>query len=292
MRILGIDPGLNITGYGVLRAEHLGKPRAQLVRGGRHPHEGRRTDLAARVREIYEGVARRSSSSIRPKGIVVVEQLYAHYKHPRTAILMGHARGVALLAASRHDAQVLSYSATRIKKTITGHGHATKEQMQRTIQAELGLAVLPEPPDVADAARPWEHCATSSSALTRRDRELNHRGTEAQGHSRQAEKAKESTTFVHSTRSCLLCASVSLWFKIWDEVFLHDHEDDWTSCIAPLDDEVRVQVGPLEYQVLVPEFVRLASSRTRSGRRKRHVPCTSPRGISKATRTRAGWCRV
>jgi crossover junction endodeoxyribonuclease RuvC len=80
-----------------------------------------------------------------------MEQLYAHYEHPRTAILMAHARGVLFLAASLHGLPVVSYSATQIKKTITGSGRAGKDQVQRTIQNELGLDKLPEPPDVADA---------------------------------------------------------------------------------------------------------------------------------------------
>ena len=84
-------------------------------------------------------------------GVVVVEQLFAHYDHPRTAILMAHARGVILLAAGQRDMPVQSYNATRIKKIVTGNGHASKDQMQRTIQRELGLPQLPEPPDVADA---------------------------------------------------------------------------------------------------------------------------------------------
>jgi crossover junction endodeoxyribonuclease RuvC len=82
---------------------------------------------------------------------VAVEQLFAHYDHPRTAILMAHARGVILLAAAQRDLAMVSYAATRIKKTITGSGRASKEQVQYTIQRELGLASLPEPPDVADA---------------------------------------------------------------------------------------------------------------------------------------------
>ena len=82
---------------------------------------------------------------------MAVEQLYAHYEHPRTAILMAHARGVLLLAAGQNGLPVVSYNATRIKKTVTGNGRATKEQVQRTIQRELGLAAVPEPPDVADA---------------------------------------------------------------------------------------------------------------------------------------------
>jgi crossover junction endodeoxyribonuclease RuvC len=64
---------------------------------------------------------------------------------------MAHARGVLLLAAGRQGLPVVSYNATRIKKTVTGNGRAPKDQVQRTIQRELGLAKLPEPPDVADA---------------------------------------------------------------------------------------------------------------------------------------------
>ncbi len=64
---------------------------------------------------------------------------------------MAHARGVLFLAAAQRDLPVVSYNATRIKKTITGNGRASKEQVQRTIQRELSLAKLPEPPDVADA---------------------------------------------------------------------------------------------------------------------------------------------
>jgi crossover junction endodeoxyribonuclease RuvC len=82
---------------------------------------------------------------------VAVEQLYAHYKHPRTAILMGHARGVILQQAAEAGAEVESFAATRIKKSLTGNGHAAKGQMQRAIQAMLALPHVPEPPDVADA---------------------------------------------------------------------------------------------------------------------------------------------
>jgi crossover junction endodeoxyribonuclease RuvC len=64
---------------------------------------------------------------------------------------MGHARGVILLAAARHGVPVASVSATRIKKTLTGNGHASKVQMQRAIMATFGLRDIPEPADVADA---------------------------------------------------------------------------------------------------------------------------------------------
>jgi crossover junction endodeoxyribonuclease RuvC len=148
LRILGIDPGLQLTGYAVLESACQG-PRvceAGVIRSaeGRTP-----ADMAQRLRSLYTGIVE-VIEQFRPR-VVVVEQLYAHYQHPRTAILMAHARGVIFLAAGQRDLPVVSYNATRIKKSITGSGRASKDQVQRTIQRELNLAKLPEPPDVADA---------------------------------------------------------------------------------------------------------------------------------------------
>ena len=147
-RILGVDPGLQVTGYAVIEAAAHG-PRvceAGVIRSA----EGRAaTDMAPRVRALYDGIVE-VIEQFRPN-VVVVEQLFAHYEHPRTAILMAHARGVIFLAAGQRELPVVSYNATRIKKTITGSGRASKEQMQHTMQRELSLAKLPEPPDVADA---------------------------------------------------------------------------------------------------------------------------------------------
>jgi crossover junction endodeoxyribonuclease RuvC len=145
-RILGIDPGLQVTGYAVIEAAARGPKvcEAGVIRPG-----AGKAGLAARVTALHQGIVE-IIEQLGPRE-VAVEQLYAHYKHPRTAILMGHARGVVFLAAGQHDLPVVSYAATRIKKTITGSGRASKEQMQRAIQRELGLAELPEPADVADA---------------------------------------------------------------------------------------------------------------------------------------------
>ena len=143
-RILGVDPGLNITGYAVIEAAGH-SPRiceAGVVRGSGKT-------LAKRVHCIYEGLTE-IIEQFSP-GVLAVEQLYAHYAHPRTAILMAHARGVILLAAAEREVTTVHYSATRIKKTVSGNGHAPKDQVQRTIQRELKLDALPEPPDVADA---------------------------------------------------------------------------------------------------------------------------------------------
>jgi crossover junction endodeoxyribonuclease RuvC len=148
LRVLGIDPGLHITGYAVIESGPRG-PRV-LEAGIIRSSEGRAAaDMAHRLASVYNGIVE-VTGQFRPQ-VVAVEQLYAHYEHPRTAILMAHARGVILLAAGQAELPVVSYNATRIKKTITGNGRASKEQVQHTVQRELGLAKLPEPPDVADA---------------------------------------------------------------------------------------------------------------------------------------------
>jgi len=82
---------------------------------------------------------------------MAIEELYSHYARPRTAILMGHARGVICLAAAQAGIPVKHYAATQIKRILTGSGRAPKSQVQRAIQRELSLPALPEPPDVADA---------------------------------------------------------------------------------------------------------------------------------------------
>lgn len=146
-RILGVDPGLHLTGYAVLEVGALAPKvcEAGVIRS----KDRAATRLAQRIRTLYRGIVE-VIEQYRPQ-VVVVEQLYAHYQHPRTAILMGHARGAILLAAAQCDLPVVSYNATRIKRTVTGNGRASKDQVQRTIQRELGLAKLPEPADVADA---------------------------------------------------------------------------------------------------------------------------------------------
>jgi crossover junction endodeoxyribonuclease RuvC len=145
MRVLGVDPGLNITGYGVVE---LGAGRPKIVEAGviRSTSHASLTD---RLIEIYDGVVE-VLAGFRPAAMAL-EELYSHYARPRTAILMGHARGVICLAARQADVPVVPYSATQVKKILTGAGAAPKAQMQRAVQHELGLSHLPEPPDVADA---------------------------------------------------------------------------------------------------------------------------------------------
>jgi crossover junction endodeoxyribonuclease RuvC len=143
--ICGIDPGLGLTGYAVLRtsAGTMSVLDAGVCRFDEKQSMHRRLlDLEGDIAAVLD--------EHRPD-CVAVEQLYAHYKHPRTAILMGHARGVILLTAVRREIEVRSYAATRIKRFLTGNGRAKKAQVQRAVQHALGLAAPPEPPDVADA---------------------------------------------------------------------------------------------------------------------------------------------
>jgi len=147
-RILGIDPGLNTTGYAVIETRG-GGPKL-LEAGVIKSTTGRATaDMADRLKTIYDGVIG-VIDQFGPSSLAV-EQLYAHYDHPRTAILMAHARGAILLSAAQRGLSVSSYAATQIKKTVTGSGRAGKEQIQLAIVREFGLPQMPEPPDVADA---------------------------------------------------------------------------------------------------------------------------------------------
>lgn len=145
MIVCGIDPGLNRTGYGVIRADG---ERAEVIEAGiirTSDQESLPDRLAALERDLSELLAEHQPD------VVGVEDLYSHYKHPKTAVLMGHARGVVLCAARSSGAEVLSYAATRVKRALTGNGHAGKTQMQSAILVRLGLSRLPEPADVADA---------------------------------------------------------------------------------------------------------------------------------------------
>jgi len=93
--------------------------------------------------------------------IAAVEELYSHYDHPKTSVLMAHARGVILQKCAEQGIKVESFSATRIKKNITGNGRASKGQIQRSVQTILGLADVPEPNDVSDAIAVSLCCADS-----------------------------------------------------------------------------------------------------------------------------------
>ncbi|MGA2914985.1 MAG: crossover junction endodeoxyribonuclease RuvC [Sedimentisphaerales bacterium] len=155
MKILGIDPGLQVCGYAVIEAD---RNQFKLLEAGvcrtnsKLPIEKRLLQIVQDINSLIE--------KFRP-ACVAVEDLYSHYAHPKTAILMGHARGVILAQACKDGTDVKSFAATRIKKSLTGNGRASKLQMQRSIKSLLGLAKMPEPADVADAIATAICCANS-----------------------------------------------------------------------------------------------------------------------------------
>ena len=160
MDVCGIDPGLEITGYAIIRVD--GRATAILDAGVF------KTNVTAAMPQRLVQLADDFTEVLSQwsPAVVGVEQLYAHYKHPRTAIQMGHARGVLLAAAHRAGADVHSFSATRIKKYLTGNGRASKTQMQQAIQALFNLPKLPEPADVADAIA-TAYCCVNEVAAAR-----------------------------------------------------------------------------------------------------------------------------
>ena len=155
MKILGIDPGLQICGYAVIEAD---RNQTKLLEAGvcrtdpKKPIEKRLVQIAQDINLLLE--------KFKP-ACVAVEDLYSHYSHPKTAILMGHARGVILAQACKVGTDVKSFAATRIKKSLTGNGRASKLQVQRSITSLLGLAKMPEPADVADAIAVALCCANT-----------------------------------------------------------------------------------------------------------------------------------
>ena len=155
MRILGIDPGLQVCGYACLET---GEDKETLIEAGVIRTAGG-SAIEQKLNRIAEDI-QSLLESFKPD-VVAVEELYSHYAHPKTAILMGHARGVILQKCAQAAIEVRSFSATRIKKSITGNGRASKEQVQRTIQTILSLPQIPEPNDVADAIAAALCCANS-----------------------------------------------------------------------------------------------------------------------------------
>ncbi len=145
MRVLGVDPGLRTTGYGIIE---VADTSFRLVEGGvlrpltSAPLERRLTQLHDAMFDVVRAA--------RPD-CMVVEELWSAPKHPPTAVLMGHARGVIALAAGRCAVTFEELSHVTVKRALTGHGGARKAQVKAMVCTHLGLHVAPEPDDVTDA---------------------------------------------------------------------------------------------------------------------------------------------
>jgi crossover junction endodeoxyribonuclease RuvC len=145
--VLGIDPGLSLTGYGCVDIL-AGAEQPKLVEAGVLRLKAR-APMAFRLAQLYEDLTA-LIDELRPEHMVV-EQLFSHYRHVRTAILMGHARGVVLLAGETRGVEIGELQPTEVKKAVAGDGHATKLQVQQAVMSQCRLDAAPSPPDVADA---------------------------------------------------------------------------------------------------------------------------------------------
>jgi crossover junction endodeoxyribonuclease RuvC len=145
MRILGIDPGLDTTGYGLIEKNEadLSVVEAGIIR------TSHKDTLSSRLKSIYSQVE--DILKAHCPDICVIEQLYSHYKHRMTAILMGHARGTVLCCCSQNGVEIKEYPAKTSKRAVTGNGNASKLQVQRVVNRALSLKDTARPLDVTDA---------------------------------------------------------------------------------------------------------------------------------------------
>ena len=144
-RILGIDPALRVTGYGVV--ELRGRSVALVEAGVVAPKVDR--PLEERLAELHAGLSAVLAET-KPHA-VVIEELYTTYKNPMTAILMGHARGVMCLASAQANVPVHTLGHAHVKRALVGTGSASKDQVNAMVVRLLKLRSAPKPHDVSDA---------------------------------------------------------------------------------------------------------------------------------------------
>jgi crossover junction endodeoxyribonuclease RuvC len=145
LKVIGVDPGVTATGFGVLEVRPGG---VTVVDAGVISTTAGQA-LEARLNALHQAVHRIIEAQ--KPSLLIVEDLYTEYKFPRTAVLMGHARGVIYLAARQLGVAVLALAPSEVKRAVTGNGSAGKVQVQRAVQTLLGLESLPRPSHVADA---------------------------------------------------------------------------------------------------------------------------------------------
>jgi crossover junction endodeoxyribonuclease RuvC len=145
MIILGIDPALGVSGYGLIEAKGSG---LAVIEAGIIQTSAKQP-AAQRLEKIYRAIEKLISDT-RPD-CLVLEKIYSHYRHPTTAYILGQARGVVCLAAAAKKVPLVEYGATRVKKALVGRGHAQKYQVQRMVAGLLNLKSMPKYMDVSDA---------------------------------------------------------------------------------------------------------------------------------------------
>ena len=144
MRIIGIDPGTGILGFGVIEVNASGNPKmitAGVITTPAH------TPLEDRLIEIFDGLTEIIAET-NPE-VMSIEKLF-FAQNVTTAISVSHARGVAMLTGKQAGLEIAEYTPLQIKQTLTGYGRASKKQMQEMVKLQLGLNNMPKPDDAAD----------------------------------------------------------------------------------------------------------------------------------------------
>lgn len=150
MRVLGVDPGTAVTGYGVIETGngHVagGSPFGRLIECG-VIRFAKRTPLPSRLHELHDGIVALIERH-RPTALALEDAFY--HKNVRTTLVLGHARGVVLLAAEQAGLDIAEYPPATIKKTVVGAGGAAKGQVAAMVMRLLRLRQAPKPADAAD----------------------------------------------------------------------------------------------------------------------------------------------
>jgi crossover junction endodeoxyribonuclease RuvC len=145
MRILGIDPGLITTGYGIVQ---IGQGDAKVLEAGTIKPSP--TDpFELRITKVYEHIS--AILRAHQPDSVVLEKLYSHHKHPTTACILGHVRGVICLAVCESKTPLVEHSVKRIRQALLGNGNATKPQVQEFVKRMLNIPKTSMPLDTSDA---------------------------------------------------------------------------------------------------------------------------------------------
>lgn len=155
MRIIGIDPGTGILGFGVIDFDKgkFGVVDAGVIRTPAH------TPLEERLEEIYDSLTEIIKDT--KPDVMSIEKLF-FARNVTTAMSVSHARGVVMLAGKKAGIEIAEYTPLQIKQTLTGYGKADKKQMQEMVRIQLGLKMIPKPDDAADAlAAAITHCMMS-----------------------------------------------------------------------------------------------------------------------------------
>lgn len=145
MRILGVDPGLRACGYGAIEKN---ASSISLIEAGVVTTDATQ-NIAERLNEIYSSFFE-LINEIKPE-VLVLEKIYAHWRHPATAFVLGQARGVICLLCAQNNIRLFEYLPTRIKKAIVGQGHAGKPQVKKMIEGLLKIKNTAYAFDVSDA---------------------------------------------------------------------------------------------------------------------------------------------